>query len=73
MRLPTLTGTALVLGLLLVLLSGCDQGPAEKAGENVDEAMDQAGDSLEDAGDKVKDAGRDARDKIEDAGEDDRD
>ncbi|WP_430733386.1 hypothetical protein [Ectothiorhodospira lacustris] len=62
MKLPTVTGTALILGLLLVPLSGCDRGPAQRAGENVDDAVDRAGDSLERAGDRIQDAGRDARD-----------
>ncbi|MGM0677130.1 hypothetical protein [Ectothiorhodospira marina] len=56
------TGAALVPGLLLVALSGCDKGPAQQAGENVDDAMDEAGDSLERAGDNIQDAGEDARD-----------
>jgi hypothetical protein len=53
------TGTALVLGLLLVALSGCEKGPAQKAGESVDDAVDKAGESIEDAGDSVRDAVRD--------------
>ncbi|TVP78392.1 hypothetical protein [Thioalkalivibrio sp.] len=56
------TGTALVLGLLLVALSGCEKGPAEKAGQSVDDAADKVGESLEDAADSIQDAGRDARD-----------
>ena len=49
-------GTAIVLGLALAGLSGCEKGPAERAGENVDNAAKKAGDKIEDAGDKVKDA-----------------
>jgi hypothetical protein len=62
MTLRTVTGTGLVLGLLLAALSGCERGPAEKAGENVDDAVDKMGESLEKAGDNIQDAGRDARD-----------
>jgi hypothetical protein len=62
MNLRTVTGTALVSGLLLVALSGCEKGPAEKAGESVDDAVDKMGESLEKAGDSIQDAGRDARD-----------
>jgi hypothetical protein len=58
----TLAGTALVLSLFLVALSGCEKGPAEKAGESLDDAIDKAGESLEKAGDSIQDAGRDARD-----------
>jgi hypothetical protein len=38
-------------------LTGCDSndGPAEEAGENVDDAVDRAGDRIEDAGDKMED------------------
>ncbi len=47
-------GVALVAGLLLVVLSGCDKGPAEQAGENIDNAVEQAGDQMEKAGDSMK-------------------
>ncbi|MBI3187120.1 MAG: antitoxin [Gammaproteobacteria bacterium] len=49
-------GTALVMGLLLVTLFGCEKGPAERAGENVDEAIDKAGDQIEKSGDDIQDA-----------------
>jgi len=58
----TTMGTALVMGLLLVALSGCEKGPAQKAGESIDDAADKVGESLEDAGESIQDAGRDARD-----------
>jgi hypothetical protein len=62
MKLGTTTGSVLVLGLLLVALSGCEKGPAQKAGESVDDAVEKAGESFEKAGDSIRDAGRDARD-----------
>lgn len=62
MKLRTLTRIALVSGLVLVALSGCEKGPAEKAGESIDDAVDKVGESLESAGDSIQDAGRDARD-----------
>jgi hypothetical protein len=38
------------LGLALSLLAGCEQkGPAQKAGEKVDKAVDQTGKALQDA------------------------
>lgn len=37
-------------------LTACDQGPAEEAGENIDEAADEAGDAMDDAADEVEDA-----------------
>lgn len=37
------------------MLTGCeDKGPAEEAGEKIDEAIDDAGDAIEDAGDEVE-------------------
>ena len=47
---------ALSLGMAL-MLSACEQeGPAERAGERIDNAMDAAGDKIEQAGDKIEDA-----------------
>jgi hypothetical protein len=61
-KIRTVTGTGLVVGLLLVALSGCEKGPAEKAGESVDDAVETVGESLEKAGDDIQDAARGARD-----------
>jgi len=38
--------------------AGCEEkkGPAERAGEKIDKAVDSAGDAVEKAGDKVEDA-----------------
>ena len=46
----------LVCGLMLAFsLSSCEKkGPAEKAGEKVDNAIEKAGDKAEKAGDKIK-------------------
>ena len=41
----------------LFFIMGCDQeGPAERAGEKVDESVQQAGENIQDAGDKIQDA-----------------
>ena len=41
---------AVALGFALSLLAGCEQkGPAQKAGEKVDKAVDQTGKALQDA------------------------
>lgn len=50
----------LMLGAIVAMmlsLIGCDSndGPAEKAGASVDNAIDEAGDKIEDAGDKIED------------------
>ena len=52
---------AVALGFALSLLAGCEQqGPAQKAGEKVDKAIDQTGKAIQDtakeAEKKVKDA-----------------
>jgi hypothetical protein len=36
--------------------AACHEGPAEKAGRNIDNAANKAGRSIEKAGDKVRDA-----------------
>lgn len=57
---PRLNSALLALVLALgggAMLTGCDNdGPAEEAGEEIDEAVDDAGDALEDAADEVEDA-----------------
>ncbi|GAB2803547.1 hypothetical protein GCM10027040_34870 [Halomonas shantousis] len=53
---------ALVVALMTFGMVGCDNdGPAEEAGENVDNAMDNAGDSMENAGEDIQDAAEDAQ------------
>lgn len=51
---------AMLLGLVLatgsLALVACEQqGPAEEAGENLDEAVEEAGDKMRDAADEVED------------------
>jgi len=46
-----------ILPLLAVLGVGCEkEGPAEEAGEAMDNATENAGDAMEEAGDKAEDA-----------------
>ncbi len=51
---------SLIMGVLLVALSGCDQndGPAEQAGEKIDNAAEQAGEQVEKAGEAIQDAAK---------------
>ncbi|WP_347330512.1 hypothetical protein [Marinimicrobium locisalis] len=37
-------------------LTACDQGPAEEAGEDIDEAAEETGDAMDDAADEAEDA-----------------
>ncbi len=51
---------ALMFGFVLV---GCEEeGPMERAGESVDEAVEEAGDNIEEAGEEVADEIDDATD-----------
>jgi hypothetical protein len=54
--------TALMMFVLMVGLYGCTkEGPVEKAGKKIDNAMEKAGEQTEKAGDKVRDAVKDAK------------
>lgn len=50
----------LAMGVLVAALSACEkpEGPAERAGKEVDHAMDRAGQQLEKAGQNVQDASK---------------
>ncbi len=53
--------TKLLLPLLCfsatLFITGCEQqGPAERAGEKVDESVEKAGDKVEQAGENIKDS-----------------
>jgi hypothetical protein len=68
------TATAFAACVLLLGLSACErQGPAERFGEEVDEAVENARNGGETLGNKVDDAVDDARDKVGDAIDDARD
>lgn len=49
--------------LLLSLLSACDshEGPAERAGRDIDKALDNAGKHIERAGERIQDEARSER------------
>jgi hypothetical protein len=56
------------LGLALSVLAGCEQqGPAQKAGEKVDKAVDQTGKTMQKTGEKVEEAAKEAEKKIKEA------
>ena len=50
-------------GVLAAALSGCqkEEGPAERAGKAMDNAVDTAGKQIEKAGEKIQDAAKDAK------------
>ena len=65
---------ALIVSTALGLMACEKQGPPERVGEEVDEAVntikngghETAGDKLDDAGDKIRDAAQDVGDAVKD-------
>ena len=53
-------GTALIWGVLMSSLPSCQkqEGPVERAGKQIDQAVDKAGQQIEKAGDAVQDAAK---------------
>ena len=51
---------ALIASVLLAAVTGCQkqEGPAESAGKQVDQAVEKAGEQIEKAGDSIKDAAK---------------
>ncbi len=59
---------AALMVLFVVGLTACDKpGPAEKAGQDIDNAAENLGDKVEDATDKAGDKLEQAGDKVENA------
>jgi hypothetical protein len=56
MKFHSAIATAVLLIFAVVGLAACEKGPAQKAGEKIDNAAKKVGDKMEEAGDKVKDA-----------------
>ena len=44
------------LSLAAFIMPGCEEGPAEDAGERIDDAAEDVQDAAEDVGDKAEDA-----------------
>lgn len=59
MKLTNIISATLVASALLIAIPGCEKGPAEKAGESIDNAVEKAGDQLEEAGDAIQDTVKD--------------
>jgi hypothetical protein len=62
----------LVLGILVAGLSGCQkkEGPAERAGKEIDKAAENTGHQIEKAADKIGEKFEKAGEKIKDAAKD---
>ena len=54
---------ALVLGSLFVALTGCQkkEGPAERAGKEMDKAAEKTGQQIDKVGEKIHDAVKDIK------------
>ena len=52
----------LAAGILMAGLSSCkkEEGPAERAGKSLDNAVQKAGEKIEQAGEKVQDVAKEA-------------
>lgn len=69
-RFRTVASTALVTGMLLVAVSGCEKDSAEKAGESIDESVEKAGETVDESVEKIGESLEEAGDSIQDAGQD---
>lgn len=58
---------SILLALTFSTVACREEGPAERAGEAIDEAAEDAGEALEDAGEAVEEAAEEARKKAEKA------
>lgn len=57
----------LLLGISALSVAGCEEeGPAERAGAEIDDALSEAQDRLEAAGEEVDEAADEIRDALED-------
>jgi len=63
MSIRTSVTAGLVMSILIVGMSACQksEGPAERAGKEVDKTIDKAGQQLEKAGQQIQDAAKDAK------------
>lgn len=63
MRFGKTVSAALIASALILPLVGCEkqEGPAERAGKEVDQTVDKAGEQVEKAGEAIQDAAKDAK------------
>jgi hypothetical protein len=54
--------SAAVIAPLGLIVSACEEGPGEEAGEAIDETAEEAGEAAEEAGEAAKEAGEEAED-----------
>ena len=68
MNMNKLLGFAL-LGCVIATAACEQEGPAERAGERVDQAVDDLRDGAQDVGDEIKDTADEVGDKLDQADE----
>jgi hypothetical protein len=56
MKFNSAFAAAIALSFAVAGLTACEKGPAEKAGEKIDNTVNKVGNKMEETGDKVKDA-----------------
>lgn len=63
MKLRNGVSAAVAMSILVAGLAACEkkEGPAERAGKEIDKTVQSAGQQLEKAGQKIEDAARDAK------------
>ena len=63
MKFRTSVVAVLASSLLVLGLAACEkkEGPAERAGKEIDKTVDKAGQQLEKAGQQIQDAAKDAK------------
>jgi hypothetical protein len=69
MKFGAIASAAVVMSALLMVLPGCQrqEGPAEKAGKQIDKAAEQAGETIDKAGVKIGQEVEKAGEKMQDA------
>jgi uncharacterized lipoprotein YehR (DUF1307 family) len=58
-----LVGAVLAMSILIMGLSACEkkEGPAERAGKEIDKTVEKAGQQLEKAGQSIQDSAKDGK------------
>lgn len=70
MTTPSMTAALAALLLAVAPITGCDrqEGPAEEAGEEIDQAVEEAGEQVEEAGEAVQESAEEAEDELKKGG-----
>jgi len=68
-RIKSLLAILSCLAFLFAFTACEDQGPAEEAGEQIDEAAETTTEKVEEAGEEVQEAVEEGGEKLEEAGE----